>query len=90
MKREIIWEKTKAEYKELQLSVATNDEKEQIQDLIDTTDELMTDYYNVKYCAVTRGISDVVYTELIAVVIAYFSAEGYKLSSELLTHMYNV
>lgn len=48
----------------------------------------MTDYYNVKYCAVTRGISDVVYTELIAVVIAYFSAKGYKLSSELLTHMY--
>lgn len=80
-------EHTTAKYESLLKKASSEEEKQQIQELIDTTKELMNAYYRANYCASTQGISNVTYAVPIAAVIGYFSAEGYKLAAELLTHM---
>lgn len=61
-------------------------EIQKLQALIDTTQLLLEDYRNYTYNANTRGVEHPVFTPAVAAVATYFSANGYRLAFELLTH----
>ena len=73
------------QYEEILADTATEEESEQINNLIATLEELIADYqlYNA-------GISTykfhAVYSPAVAAVVAYFNHNGYQLSAELLTY----
>ncbi len=70
-------EKTKAK---------TQEEKERLQALIDTTKEMQSSYNNYVTGIAPRGTEHPVLTPAVAAVASYFSSSGYLLSFELLVH----
>lgn len=61
-------------------------EREKVQAIIDTTKRLLQEYVNYSSGIEGQGVDHPVYTPAVAAVASYFSACGYRLSFELLTH----
>lgn len=61
-------------------------EIEKIQALIDTTNELKGDYLSYSDGIAPIGVTNPIYSPMVAAVIAYFGSCGYELSCELLIH----
>lgn len=62
------------------------EEKEQIRDIIVTTDSLINDYKNYQNRNIMKGKYHGTYSPLVAAAISYFNANNCKLAAELLTH----
>lgn len=61
-------------------------EQNKVQSIIDTTENLLQEYINYSSGISAQGVDHPVYTPAVAAVASYFSASGYWLSFELLTH----
>lgn len=75
-----------AYYENLYLETSNSEEKEKINRLIETTQELIEEYEQYINPMQTRGSFHLIYTSAVATVTAYFNNKGYKLAAELLTH----
>lgn len=76
----------RSEYAALLHTLKTKEEVDKVNDLIKTLDEITVDYED----SLSRNPNSRLpgdYAPAVAAVIAYFNANGYKLSSELLVHM---
>lgn len=73
-------------YQGLLNSLNTQEQSEQIESLVFTTQELITEYQEYSNSEQTRGDFHLVYTPAVATVIAYFNSNNYNLAAELLTH----
>ena len=73
-------------YQNMLNSFISQEQAEQIQNLISTTQELITEYQVYINSEQTRGDFHLVYTPAVATVIAYFNSQDYNLAAELLTH----
>lgn len=73
-------------YENLLNALNTQDEAEQIENLILATQDLITEYQEYVNSVQPRGDFHLVYTPAVATVIAYFNANDYNLAAELLTH----
>ncbi|MBO5944083.1 MAG: hypothetical protein J6Q50_02150 [Clostridia bacterium] len=71
---------------EKMLEDAEPEEYNQIEHLIITTEELISDYKAYQSSGAMRGSFHLIYSPAVATVIAYFNAKDYDLSAELLTH----
>lgn len=72
------------DYKKIMNKENNVEERSQINRLITITEELSRDYQNYKKNNSLQGVSQL--KAEVAAVVAYFNANGYKLSAELLTH----
>lgn len=70
------------------LETAYENEKENLNSLITTTKDLISDYqmYKQPMQMLPRGKYHITYSPAVASVIVFFNLSGYKLSAELLTH----
>lgn len=73
-------------YQTLYSQTSDTEEKEKINRLIETTQELIDEYEQYMNPIQTRGSFHLIYTPAVAAVTAYFNNKGYKLAAELLTH----
>ncbi|SET15506.1 hypothetical protein [[Clostridium] polysaccharolyticum] len=83
-------EQLKLEYTDLKVNASSVEKKEEIQKLIDSVDGIIYEYSkeNSRVSLLSISAADVIYTEPIAIVLAYFKKCGYKLAAELLAHSY--
>lgn len=80
--------KQKIDYEELLDTADTQVEKEKILSLISTTEELIYDYQQSS-SGIQLYSDDEFHKQNVSAAIAFFKANGYKLSAELLTHARN-
>ena len=73
-------------YQELLNSFISQEQAEQIENLISTTQELINEYQEYMNTEQSRGDFHLIYTPAVATVIAYFNSQDYNLAAELLTH----
>ena len=78
----------RSRYESMFEEAETDAEREKIENLIVATDGMIADYtgYVNGETPKGRGIEHVVYTPAISAIVAYFSANNYNLSAELLSH----
>lgn len=73
------------QYQEMLATVETDEESNQMSNLIATLEELIADY-QLYDAGISTYKFHAIYTPAVATVIAYFNAKNYLLAAELLTH----
>lgn len=81
--------KQKAEYQQMLQNTTSAEQRDKIQALVDTTNDMIAQYQQYQSGISGYGVYNPVYSAAVVSVVAFFNVNGYKLASELLTKALN-